>query len=90
MNGMVLTPRASLAWQHAFGDVTPTAALAFESAGIGFTVAGVPIARDAALLDAGFDLPVAPRATLGIAYSGQLAANAQDNAVKGNFTWKFQ
>ena len=24
-NGMVLTPRASLAWQHAFGTVTPTA-----------------------------------------------------------------
>ncbi len=26
-SGMVLTPRASLAWQHAFGDVTPAASL---------------------------------------------------------------
>jgi hypothetical protein len=29
-NGMALIPRASVAWQHAFGAVTPTAALAFQ------------------------------------------------------------
>jgi outer membrane autotransporter protein len=32
-NGMVLTPRVSLAWQHAFGDVTPVASLAFQNTG---------------------------------------------------------
>ncbi|WLA80143.1 MULTISPECIES: autotransporter domain-containing protein [Bradyrhizobium] len=36
-NGMQLTPRASVAWHYAFGDVTPTAALAFQSLGTGFT-----------------------------------------------------
>jgi len=87
--GFALIPRASVAWQHAFGDVTPTAALAFQSNGIGFDVAGVPIARDAALVDAGFDLRVSPWAKLGLSYSGELAANARDNAVKGNFTWNF-
>jgi hypothetical protein len=28
-NGMALIPRVSVAWQHAFGDVSPTAALSW-------------------------------------------------------------
>jgi uncharacterized protein with beta-barrel porin domain len=32
---MVVVPHASAAWQHAFDDVTPEAALAFASTGIG-------------------------------------------------------
>src|SRR5262249_38677508 len=37
-NGMALIPRVSVAWQHAFGDVTPTAALSFQSIGSGFNI----------------------------------------------------
>src|SRR5262249_31738049 len=37
-NGMALIPRASVAWQHAFGDMTPTAALSFQSIGSGFNI----------------------------------------------------
>jgi outer membrane autotransporter protein len=88
-DGKVLVPRASLAWQHTFGALTPTANLAFQSAGIPFTVAGAPIARDAALVDGGFDLRVTAQATFGVSYLGQLANTAQDHSVKGNFSWKF-
>jgi len=31
-NGVLLVPRASLAWQHAFGTATPTAARQFPVA----------------------------------------------------------
>jgi subtilase-type serine protease len=86
---MVLVPRASAAWQHAFGDVDPTAALAFQSTGAAFSIGGVPLARDAALVEAGFDLRVSPRATFGLSYSGQLADHIQDHAAKGNFTVRF-
>ncbi len=88
-NGMALLPRATVAWQHAFGDVVPAASLAFVAGGAPFTTAGVPIARDAALLEAGFDLRVTLRATLGVAYTGELAGNARDHSVKGTFSWKF-
>jgi len=88
-NGAFVIPRLTVAWQHAFDDITPTAALAFQSTGIPFTIAGVPLARDAAVVDAGFDVKVAPGATLGISYAGQLADNVQDHAVKGKFSWKF-
>jgi len=68
-NGMLLVPRVSLAWQHAFGTVTPTAALAFRSTGAGFGIWGVPIARDAALVEAGGDLHLSLQTKLGIANS---------------------
>jgi outer membrane autotransporter protein len=88
-NGTVLVPRASAQWQHAFGDVTPTTALAFQSTGTAFTVAGLPIARDSALIEAGLDWRFAPQAKLGAFYQGELAAHAQSHAIKGGFTWDF-
>ncbi len=88
-NGMALTPRASLAWQHGFGEMTPTAAFAFQGIGTGFSVAGVPISRDAALVSAGADLRFTRQASIGVSYVGELAGGAQDQSVRGNFTWKF-
>jgi outer membrane autotransporter protein len=84
-----VTPHISAAWQHAFDDVTPGAVLAFASTGIGFDVAGVPLAEDSALLDAGMDFAVSDRITAGVSYSGQFSDEVTDNAVKGRFTWLF-
>jgi uncharacterized protein with beta-barrel porin domain len=39
--------------------------------------------------EAGLDLRGTPRATLGVAYSGQYASSIQENSVKGRFAWKF-
>jgi outer membrane autotransporter protein len=88
-NGTMLIPRGTLQWQHAFGDVVPTSALAFQGTGAAFSVAGIPIARDTALVEAGFDWRFAPQAKLGAFYQGELAAHAQTHAVKGAFTWDF-
>jgi outer membrane autotransporter protein len=49
----------------------------------------VPIARDVALIDTGFDVDVSANAKLGIGYVGQLARDAQDHAVKGGFRVRF-
>jgi outer membrane autotransporter protein len=87
--GMVFIPRASVAWQHAFGTVDQTAALAFVSTGAAFGIAGVPLARDAALVEAGADLQITRQAKIGLSYSGQRANSIQDHSVKGNFTCRF-
>lgn len=87
--GALLTPHASLAWQHALGDVDPAASLAFASGGAGFTVLGAPVARDSALLDAGLMLTLSDDASLGLAYSGQIADDVTDNAVTGRLDWRF-
>ncbi len=88
-NGASVTPHVSAAWQHAFDDITPDAALAFASTGIGFDVTGVPLAEDTALIDAGVDLAFGLNATAGISYSGQFGDGVTDNAVKGRLTWLF-
>jgi len=88
-NGTVLIPRASLQWQYAFGDVTPVTALAFQSTGTSFTVAGIPIARNTALIEGGFDWRFSPQAKLGAYYQGELATHAESHALKGAFTWDF-
>jgi outer membrane autotransporter protein len=86
---MMLVPRVSVAWQHAFDDVTPAATLAFQGAGAPFLIAGVPIARDSLLSEAGLDLAISRNTTVGLSYVGQLARNVHDHAAKGKFTWKF-
>ena len=62
--------------------MTPDAALAF-------TVTGVPLAEDAALLDAGLDFALGENGTAGVSYSGQFGEGVTDNAVKGRITWLF-
>ena len=86
---MVLVPRGSVAWQHAFNDVTPLSALAFQNAGVPFVIAGVPIARDSVLGEAGLDLAIGRNATVGVSYVGQAARTVHDHAAKGKFSWKF-
>src|SRR5262249_33709610 len=85
-NGMTLMPRAS---QHAFGTVTPSALLTFQSTGATFGILGVPIVRDAALVETGGDLQLGPQTKVGVFYVGQLANNARDHSVKANFSWRF-
>lgn len=88
-NSVTVTPHVSAAWQHAFDDVRTGAALAFASTGIGFTVTGVPLAEDTALIEAGLDLGFGPYTTAGVSYSGQFGDNVEDNAVQGRFAWRF-
>lgn len=80
--------RASLAWQHAFGDVTPETSFAFAGSQP-FTVAGVPVAENAALVEAGLDLSLSSALTVSLFYAGQLASDAQENMVKGGLTLRF-
>ncbi|GAB4071956.1 autotransporter domain-containing protein [Ancylobacter sonchi] len=88
--GKVLEPHASVAWQYAFGDITPEAQMAFLSApGANFTVAGVPLAENTALVEIGADLSLSEQARIGLSYVGQFADNVTVNAVQANLTWRF-
>jgi uncharacterized protein with beta-barrel porin domain len=49
----------------------------------------VPLARDAALFEAGLTLDLGAQARLGLSYAGQLAGGLQDHGVKGYFSWNF-
>ncbi|WP_132034940.1 autotransporter outer membrane beta-barrel domain-containing protein, partial [Aquabacter spiritensis] len=87
--GRTLTPSVTLGWQHAFGDTTPVATMLFAGGTTPFQVSGVPIAEDALLLGASLSYALSNVASLGVTYSGQLAATASQNAFTAQFALKF-
>lgn len=87
--GAVVTPTATVAWLHAFGDVSPTATQTFAGALVPFQVTGTPLARDAALLGAGLDYRVTTNTLLSVNYTGQYSGTATANGLNGALTVKF-
>jgi outer membrane autotransporter protein len=83
------TLRGMLGWRHAYGDVVPTSIMTFAAGGSAFTIAGVPIARDALVFDAGLDVKLMPAALLGFSYGGQFGSGVTDQSMKANLTVKF-
>nr|WP_240039619.1 autotransporter outer membrane beta-barrel domain-containing protein [Achromobacter aloeverae] len=72
---------ASLGWRHAMGDVKPTQELAFDG-GSTFSVTGVPIARDAAVLGLGAEMAVTRNTTVGVSYDAQFGGgNRQQSGL---------
>ncbi|MEX0957022.1 MAG: autotransporter domain-containing protein [Rhizobiaceae bacterium] len=88
LGDMNATLRGMLGWRHALGD-TPTAQMRFASGGNAFTIAGVPFARDALVLDAGVDVNLSDNATLGLAYSGLFGSGAQDHSASLGLNVRF-
>ncbi|MDX8503547.1 autotransporter outer membrane beta-barrel domain-containing protein [Mesorhizobium sp. VK4C] len=82
------TARGMFGWRHAFGDVTPTSTFVFAG-GDAFAIAGVPVARDSAVVEAGIELQMSGNATLGLSYAGQFGAHAADNAAKVDLSVEF-
>ena len=85
-----LVANARIGWQYAFGDVTPTSTMAFASAPtVPFAIAGAPVARSALALEVGVDWRFTANVKLGVYYSGLIASNASDNAIKAKLEAKF-
>lgn len=82
------TARGMIGWRHAFGDTIPTTTNAFAG-GNAFTIAGAPIAKDAAVLEAGLDFAISDNATLGVSYTGQFGSGVRDNGAKANLSVRF-
>ncbi|MET2827065.1 autotransporter outer membrane beta-barrel domain-containing protein [Mesorhizobium shangrilense] len=88
VGGVEATARGMLGWRHAFGDVAPLSTFAFAG-GDTFTIAGAPIARDAALVELGVDVQLASNATIGLSYAGQFGADVHDNGFKAKLGLSF-
>jgi len=76
-----VTVFGGLGWRHASGDTTPDRKLAFiQGSGATFRVAGAPIARNAAVVDAGLEASVGRMTSMGLSYSGQFGDGNTDHA----------
>ncbi|UGX84743.1 autotransporter domain-containing protein [Phyllobacterium meliloti] len=84
----VLTARGMAGWRHAYGDRAPDVSVALAGAD-GMLVAGLPLAQDTALAEAGLSFDIGKATTIGVTYTGQFSQQAHDNAVKADLTVRF-
>jgi outer membrane autotransporter protein len=88
LGGLEATARGMIGWRTAYGDTTPVSENRF-SGGDAFTVAAPPIARQAAVLEAGLDVKISPFATIGAFYYGQYSSNAIRNGFNARLSGTF-
>lgn len=83
-----LTARGMLGWSHAFGDVSAEQSLALAG-GQAFMVEGLSVARDALVVEAGFDVGIVANAKVGLSYAGQFSGDVSENGIKADLTVGF-
>jgi outer membrane autotransporter protein len=88
-NGMQLTPRFSASWKHTYGEVATETHQRLITGGRNYTVTGAPLDRDSLMVDAGLDLRLSPRHTLGVGYNGEIASDNRSHGVTGQWRMAF-
>jgi uncharacterized protein with beta-barrel porin domain len=81
-DGVNLKPEITLAWQHAFSDVTPGADFSFDATSETFHVLGPGHGSDGLRVHAGASLALSDRASGFLAYEGVFARGASDQALR--------
>ncbi|MFC6447739.1 autotransporter domain-containing protein [Shinella zoogloeoides] len=89
MGETAVTAKGTVGWRHAFGDTTPSVMMSYASGGSAFSIGGVPVARDLAVVEAGLDFTLSPNAILGVSYGGQFGSGVTDQSFRANFNVKF-
>lgn len=80
---------AGSGWRHAFGDTTPITAIRYQAGGNAFQIAGLPVTRNAATLDASLNVAVSGQSSIGISYNGQLGNRIGDHTAKASVSFLF-
>ena len=88
LGNVAANAHGSIGWRHAYGDIdtSSTNSILGSSA---FTVYGAPIAKDAALIEAGLNFNLSPSATLGLNYTGQIGSHAYQQGVNAVLRVRF-
>ena len=83
------TAKMSLGWQHALDWAVPVSLMSFAASAAPFAIAGVPIATDAAAIEAGIETLLRQNMTVALAYSSRLAEKASSHTVKAKLGVQF-
>ena len=88
-NGMSITPRLSAGWKHTYGDINSSTTQAFVLGGSAFNVEGSALDRNSLVLEAGLDIGVSARQTLGVGYTGDIGSNSRNHGLMGQWQMSF-
>jgi outer membrane autotransporter protein len=81
--------RGSLAWQHAFGDEQFDRTMTFADGGQDFTVRGVELDRDTAVVGVGTLVNVSANAAVSLDYEGRFASGLREHGASLKAQWNF-
>jgi uncharacterized protein with beta-barrel porin domain len=85
--GAMIRPQLSVAWRRASGDIEGNSTAGFGASN--FTVTGASLAEDTALIDAGVGFDITSAVTGSLSYSGAVASDAKDHAVRAGLFVRF-
>lgn len=80
---------ATLGWRRGLGNMDTTRTMAFSSVGSEFTIAGVPLARNTALLGFQAQTQLGRNAQLELGYNGEFGGRSSAHAVNAKLSWLF-
>jgi autotransporter-associated beta strand protein len=84
-----IVPKLGIGWQHAFDRFSPEQVLTLQNAAQDFTVQGVPLKSDAAVVQAGIGIVLSPDVVLDVGYDGAFSAASRDHGLRGELRWTF-
>ncbi|WP_082712622.1 autotransporter domain-containing protein, partial [Pseudomonas agarici] len=88
-NKMSLAPRLSAGWKHMYGSLDSTTTQANQATGKTFTTKGIGQDRDSLVIEAGLDLNLSARHSIGVAYNGEVGNSSRNNGVMGQWKMAF-
>jgi outer membrane autotransporter protein len=88
-NGMRLTPRFSAGWKHTYGQIYTETRQRLVTGGNDYSVYSAPLDRDKLVVDAGADLRVSARNTLGLGLTGEVGSDSRSHGVMGQWQMTF-
>jgi outer membrane autotransporter protein len=88
-NGMQLTPRFSAGWKHTYGKVYTETRQRLVTGGNDYSVYSAPLDRNKLVVDAGVDLRVSVRNTLGLGLTGEMGSDSRSHGVMGQWQMTF-
>lgn len=80
--------RATLGWRHAFGDVSNQTTMSFAG-GQNFTVTGVPLARNTAVMALEAEMALNRSTSLVLGYKGEFGSGNRDHSAQVRVRWSF-
>ena len=88
-NGVQLTPRFSAGWKHTYGEIANQTQQRLITGGRDFSVSGADLDRDNLLIDAGLDLGLSARHTLGVHLNAEIGSDIRNHGVMGQWRMSF-
>lgn len=88
-NGMQLTPRFSAGWKHTYGELESSTRQKLATEDRLYTVEGAALDRNSVTLDAGLDLSLSKRQTLGVGVIGEIGTDSRNHGITGQWRMTF-